>query len=150
MNPEKAQGLSEEAAGWYARLHALDCSLEEKAEFAAWLALDRTHVATYLKVEQLHKSMEVLRNDPRIRALTGQALARRASRHPARVFLQRPWAQWASAAVITLCIMAVSALLARHLHHVVIPNIDTTITQTGDRAPLDDDSISYLQNRRAQ
>jgi transmembrane sensor len=58
------------AAGWYARLHATDCTAAQRREFDAWLSADERHRAAYEAASRAAtKVSEALRFDPRLQAL---------------------------------------------------------------------------------
>lgn len=45
--------LTQEAADWCMRIHATDCSLEERAAFARWRDADPRHAAEYEAIQQI-------------------------------------------------------------------------------------------------
>jgi transmembrane sensor len=64
----------EDAARWYARLRADDCTPEDRAAFEAWRARDRRNAVAYATAERLGNALAQLAIvDPRLQALVDQA-----------------------------------------------------------------------------
>lgn len=64
----------QDAAGWHARLHAADCTDEDRTAFEAWRRTDVAHARAYEIAEQTSMRLDSLvRDDPRLRALAQQA-----------------------------------------------------------------------------
>lgn len=64
-----------EAARWYARLQAADCSLQERAAFRKWLQADERHALAYEQACQMSAGVDQLMAlDPRMQALLDEAL----------------------------------------------------------------------------
>jgi ferric-dicitrate binding protein FerR (iron transport regulator) len=65
---------NQEAARWYARLHAPDCTAEERADFDAWRAGDPRNAAAYAAAERMSDAVASLAmTDPRLKAMVDQA-----------------------------------------------------------------------------
>lgn len=75
MNMEGAQDSShQEAARWYARLRAPDCTAEERLEFEAWRNCDPRNAAAYRAAERMTDSLAALAmTDPRLKAMVDEA-----------------------------------------------------------------------------
>lgn len=70
---------SQQAARWYARLRAPDCTPEERAEFEAWRA-DPRNAEAYGAAERMNDALAKLAmTDPRLRAMVDQAASSGAS-----------------------------------------------------------------------
>ena len=68
--------LLEEAARWYARLAAPDCSTAERTQFDLWRASSPLHVEACARVQGIADAVERLaRHDSRLQALSDQAYA---------------------------------------------------------------------------
>jgi transmembrane sensor len=65
---------SEEAAAWYARLRAPDCTVQDRAAFDAWLSRDPGNAAAYAAAERMNDALAKLAMaDPRLKAMVDQA-----------------------------------------------------------------------------
>jgi transmembrane sensor len=65
----------DEAARWYARLQAADCSLQERAAFRKWKEADERHALAYEQACQAAAGIDQLMAlDPRMQALLDEAL----------------------------------------------------------------------------
>jgi len=65
---------SQQAAGWYARLRAPDCTAEDRAAFDAWRTSDPRNAAAYAAAERMNDALAKLTvADPRLRAMVDQA-----------------------------------------------------------------------------
>lgn len=63
-----------QAAQWYARLHAPDCSPEERTAFTDWLNADAANQRAFGKIERVLRAMDSLaKSNPRFATLTAQA-----------------------------------------------------------------------------
>jgi transmembrane sensor len=68
------ESLTQQAARWYARLRAPDCTTTERAEFEAWRAGDPRHAAAYAAAERMNDALAKLAMvDPRLKAMVDQA-----------------------------------------------------------------------------
>jgi transmembrane sensor len=66
--------LNEAAARWYARLHAHDCSPEDRAAFEAWCRGDPANAAAYAAAEHFGEALARLSMDePRLKAMVDEA-----------------------------------------------------------------------------
>lgn len=66
----------QEAARWHARLHAPDCSAQDREAFERWREANPSHAVAYARAEQTSQAAdELLLADPRLRALLNEALA---------------------------------------------------------------------------
>ena len=64
----------EDAARWYARLRADDCTPQDRAAFEAWRARDRRNAVAYATAERLGDALARLAIvDPRLQSLVDQA-----------------------------------------------------------------------------
>lgn len=75
-----------EAARWYARLKALDCTAAERADFERWLTTPE-HAAAYETTAQLWKSVGQLAKRPELEQLSRRILADTALPPQRRFFL---------------------------------------------------------------
>jgi transmembrane sensor len=67
--------ILDEAARWFARLQAADCSLQERAAFRTWLQADERHALAYEQACQAAAGIDQLMAfDPRMQALLDEAL----------------------------------------------------------------------------
>jgi transmembrane sensor len=65
----------DEAARWYARLQAADCSMQERAAFQKWREADEQHALAYEQACQAAAGIDQLMAlDPRMQALLDEAL----------------------------------------------------------------------------
>jgi transmembrane sensor len=65
---------NQEAARWYARLRAPDCTATERSEFEKWLASDPGHPAAFAAAERMAEALSKLAMvDPRLKAMVDQA-----------------------------------------------------------------------------
>lgn len=66
--------VSLDAARWFARLRAPDCTAAERVEFAKWLASDPRHTAAFAAAERMTEALSKLAMiDPRLKAMVDQA-----------------------------------------------------------------------------
>jgi transmembrane sensor len=72
----------QEAAGWHARLHAADCTEEDRVAFEQWRRGDVARARAYETAERTSSQLDSLALDPRLQAMASQARA--ASVRPAR------------------------------------------------------------------
>ena len=99
----------QEAAGWHARLHATDCTEEDRIAFEQWRRCDAAHARAYDMAERTSSQLDSLvRDDPRLRALAQMA------RGPVGVAAQRR-SRWripaALAASVAVAIFALGLVL---------------------------------------
>jgi len=95
----------QEAAGWHARMHAADCTDEDRIAFEQWRQCDAAHARAYEMAERTSLKLDsLMREDPRLRALAQQARASTATpvRRTARWTI--PAALAASVAVAMFCL----------------------------------------------
>lgn len=65
----------EQAAAWYARLQAPDCTPREHADFGRWLAESEEHSRAYAAVDEQVRAFDLqARHDPALRAMAEAAL----------------------------------------------------------------------------
>jgi ferric-dicitrate binding protein FerR (iron transport regulator) len=65
---------SQDAARWYSRLRAPDCTAAERAEFEQWVGRDACNAAAYAAAERLASALEKLAaSEPRLKAMVDQA-----------------------------------------------------------------------------
>lgn len=95
MDDETNKMAVMQAARWYARLQAADCTENERQAFRDWLARDDAHAHAYAATERVANGVsQRLTADPRLRALAGAALE---SQRPARA----RWG-WAAALIVSI------------------------------------------------
>ena len=65
---------SQDAAGWYSRLRAPDCTSADRASFEQWLDRDARNAAAYAAAERVADALgKLAMNDPRLQAMVDQA-----------------------------------------------------------------------------
>jgi transmembrane sensor len=75
MDPIIEDRILDEAARWFARLQAADCSLQERAAFRKWQQADERHALAYEQACQAAAGIDQLMAlDPRMQALLDEAL----------------------------------------------------------------------------
>jgi transmembrane sensor len=75
MDLELKDRILNEAARWFARLQAADCSLQERAAFRKWKEADERHALAYEQACQAAAGIDQLMAlDPRMQALLDEAL----------------------------------------------------------------------------
>jgi transmembrane sensor len=68
------ESLTQQAARWYARLRAADCTIKERADFEAWRASDPRNADAYAAAERMNDALAKLAMvDPRLKAMVDQA-----------------------------------------------------------------------------
>ncbi|ELK4796425.1 TPA: FecR domain-containing protein [Pseudomonas aeruginosa] len=102
--PADSDTLVQDAAHWCMRLHAEDCSEEERAEFRRWLASDPRHADEYAAMEEIWQLSELL---PRRSDTPAAAPAWPCPRTTRR----RHWRNQARAAALALFLLPASAYL---------------------------------------
>jgi transmembrane sensor len=118
-----------QAAGWYARLRAPDCSEAERRAFQQWLAADVEHEKAYEGiVRAADRVTQQAKLDPRLQALAAKALET-----PATLRLVEPVADesgiksvsrhnsplrthWRSAAVLVISVGAAALVASKAIH----------------------------------
>jgi transmembrane sensor len=114
MNSKLNPILVNQAACWYARLRAPDCSAAERHSFQQWLETDADHQNAFEAVTRAAERVtQQAKVDPRLQALAAQALAKPAAsshaderaekaetRSPAAVTMLRT--HWRSAAMLVM------------------------------------------------
>lgn len=74
----------QEAARWHARLHAGDCTAQERTAFETWRDEDPAHARAYERAEQAAANVDrLLMADPRLQALAAQAFESTTKKRPA-------------------------------------------------------------------
>jgi ferric-dicitrate binding protein FerR (iron transport regulator) len=64
----------QDAARWYARLRAPDCTAAERADFEQWLGRDARNAVAYAAAQRMADALAKLAMiDPRLKAMIGQA-----------------------------------------------------------------------------
>lgn len=97
-NPPKAdRDRSDQAEYWYQRVHAADCTRQERERFRRWQVECPEHAAAYARTEYLYHRAADLRLDPKWRVQAREARQRteQASRH-------RRTLRWGLSAAATL------------------------------------------------
>lgn len=75
MDLKSNDRILDEAARWFARLQAADCSLQERAAFRKWRQADERHALAYEQACQAAAGIDQLMAlDPRMQALLDEAL----------------------------------------------------------------------------
>ena len=75
----------DDAARWYARVHAQDCTGRDREEFEAWLRASPDHWRAYADAEHtVRRFDQMLENDAHLRALADEACGPRADAAPRR------------------------------------------------------------------
>jgi transmembrane sensor len=71
---KEQESLRQQAARWYARLRAPDCTVQERADFETWRASDSRNAAAYAAAERMNDALAKLATaDPRLKAMVDQA-----------------------------------------------------------------------------
>ena len=88
MDQNQTEQSVAEAARWYVRLRAEDCTLGEREAFQAWLAQSPAHAAAYEQARRVSRKLQELASqDPRLQELAAAAMADRAAPPPRSM----PW-----------------------------------------------------------
>jgi transmembrane sensor len=141
MDTDPRQRVLDDAARWYARLHAPDCTPEDRAEFAAWRDAETLHSQAYAAAERLADGLlGAAACDPRLEAMATEALATPANcgRGPRSAgSVGRPPRRWSipSTLAASIFIAAVAIVIAR----VSLPGASapiTYVTTTTDQRDL--------------
>lgn len=143
---------SDQAEYWFQRMHAADCTPEEREGFGRWKAEHPAHAAAYSRTEYLYRRAAELRLDPRWRAEA------QAARHrTARVLGRRRAMRWGlSVAAALLLSIGISvplwnpAQLEQH-YATAIGEQRTLSLDDGSSVVLDTDSaltVRYSNDRR--
>lgn len=81
MDSNTAQDAAD-AARWYVRLRAEDCTLVERQAFQRWVEQSPAHASAYARARHISQCLDQLaRQDPHIKDLAAEALRERPSRH---------------------------------------------------------------------
>jgi transmembrane sensor len=124
--------LTEEAADWCMRVHAADCSLEERAAFARWRDADPRHAAEYEAIRQIWQ-------------IAGQLP--RTTAEPAAPALRPRWHRFAVAASVAVVMLA-SAWTAGWWAGLLPSNVEYYASQDERRTvTLPDGSTAELNTR---
>lgn len=100
--------ILDEAARWFARLQAADCSLQERAAFRKWQQADERHALAYEQACQSAAGIDQLMAlDPRMQALLDEALVPAVAPEPVRGIARVSRCRWPIPAAL-----AASAALA--------------------------------------
>src|SRR3954469_1676463 len=79
MDRKPTEKAAADAARWYVRLRAEDCTLGEREAFQAWMALSSANARAYDQARRVSRRVDELANqDPRMGELAAAALADRA------------------------------------------------------------------------
>lgn len=80
METGQSANAAKEAATWFARLRAPDCSTADRQAFHAWLVRDPANAACYERAMRIAAGLSTLtQSDPALRALAADALAQSAT-----------------------------------------------------------------------
>lgn len=110
-------GAQEQAAAWYARLHAPGADVS--ADHAAWLAADPSHRAAWQRITHADAALDVAGQSDAIRAMLAEARAPRASNDLWR---------YAAAAAVVLAVGGTSMALLREERAAPAPEATTIVT----------------------
>lgn len=104
MEAESNKFTIAQAARWYARLRAPDCTDIERQAFEQWLKLDRAHALAYAQAERMaDRITQQVFADSRLRALAAAALQSRENGFR----ISTSW-RWAAAFVLSVALGALS------------------------------------------
>jgi transmembrane sensor len=143
MDARNSDSLLEEAAGWYARLAAPDCSPAERTQFDLWRASSPSHIEACARVQGAADAVErLVARDPRLRAISDEAYAMARAGTDPYSQKQRRWALPAAlAASLVIALVGLkfgSRLIRQPLHPVVYENSSV------GKITLEDGSIVYM------
>ena len=143
MDARDTDSLLEEAARWYARLAAPDCSPAERTQFDLWHASSPSHIEACARVQGAADAVErLVSQDPRLLALSDQAYAMARAGTDPRSREQRRWAlPVALAASLVIALVGLkfgSRLIRQPLHPVVYENSSV------GKITLEDGSIVHM------
>lgn len=142
---------SDQAERWYQRMHAADCTHQERERFRQWQAERPEHAAAYARTEYLYHRAADLRLDPRWRA---QAQAAR--QRTARASRRRGTLRWGLSAAATLLLtIGIGARLWDPVppgqRHVTVTGEQRTLAlDDGSSVVLDTDSALTVRYSRRQ
>lgn len=77
-------GIREEAARWYARLHAHDCNESDRRAFEGWLQRRPQNVEAYARIEAFAGRVDAVAADSRLQVLADEAFDAARSHPPKR------------------------------------------------------------------
>lgn len=138
----------QEAARWYARLQAGDCTPQERAAFDVWYAANPKHARAYARAQQVTEQVDVLlQSDARLQAMLDRAIqppaaSRSAGHSPRRRAAMRWTVPAALAASVALGVFAMnftSRLQPSAVHSVAYDSAAARRTIT-----LDDGSVVQM------
>ena len=138
--------LLEEAARWYARLGAPDCSAAERGQFHLWCESSPLHVEACARLQHTVDALDrLVTHDPQLQALSDQAYAMgRADSDGLAQRRHRRWAVPAALAASLVMVLAglqmVSRLIWPPSHPVAYEN--TSVQQR--RISLEDGSVVHM------
>jgi transmembrane sensor len=143
MNEDRQNLVVTQAARWYARLHASDCTESDLREFAQWRELSVENAKAYLAAERIASvvSHGVIA-DERLRTLANAELVKPVSRVGSRAS-----SQWRAAATLLVCV-SMGLLVAKYLEagrdsKIATLNLSNT-TKQWQRFELKDGSVMIL------
>jgi transmembrane sensor len=91
---------NEQAELWLARLHADDCTTQQRDAFERWRAMSDANAEAYEHAYAIHQRALSLRGDPLLQAATRNARIRTAQAKAKRAFWHRGWSVAAAASVL--------------------------------------------------
>jgi len=152
VSTTSGEDCSDRAEYWHQRIHAGNCTEDERLRFEQWKAVRPEHVQAYLRADYLYHLTTSLRQDPR-----WVAEARMVRRHTARAGRRRRIVRWSLSAAATLLLVFgigwrvwVPAPVAQY--YVTAAGERSTFTLAdGSRVILDADSevsVRYSRERR--
>jgi transmembrane sensor len=131
------ESVLDDAARWYARVHAPDCTGRDREEFEAWLRGSPEHWRAYAEAERTVRHFdEMLAIDPQLRALADEACG-------PRVIARRRWKVPAALAASLIVALVAVRLGGVGEHSPPAERIATSGLERRD-ITLADDSVVHL------
>lgn len=146
MDVKTKELLTTEAARWYARLHAFDCSDADREACRAWRRLSAEHDRAFVRAEQTAAQItQGLRTDARLQALAAAALGKPAepALAPASHWTATHWRIAAALVVSAIVGLIATTQLTNRTAHETISSFNNT-TNAQQQIALTDGSVMYL------
>jgi len=146
MDKKPSKIIVNQAAQWYARLHAPNCSESERLAFKAWLAGDSEREQAYRSVIDAASTVShQLGSDPRLQAMLSQAMQEPAAVKSERIFSGfGSHLRYAAAAVIFVGIFGFLTLSGHQAFDDSTTQYYANNELSKQRIELSDGSIVYL------